>query len=528
MRLLPRYPRGRPQLDGSSSVSQLASPSADLLIRALSSILACAFALVLPAVAQADLLEHEASFGSGVQPDARFVDAGGIATDDAGRVYVTDTLAGRVEVFESASEGNRFIRSFGEGLMRQPVGIAIDPRNRVYVVDSARHTVTMFDSLTDGLGVRREIGLGTGTELGHLNNPRHVITDRQGWVYVSERDTVRVQWFRPAGDNKTEPVSAFGLAEPATFFDPEGLTREDSLFPVFYVSDASETDGEVRMYDGRGSMLKVVAGPGTEPGQVTKPAGVALDPFGRLLVADAGNARLQVFDSNAGGSEFLGLHAGELVSPAAVASAPGALVYVADRGTGRVVRLRYDDADKDGALDPRDNCVGLPNSDQRDTDRDRQGDDCDGDDDNDTIADAADRCPHTKRGLDANRDGCGDPRSRIATPRDKKTYKRRRPPSKIVGTAFADELGVAGVEVAVALRKGATCRWYVAATKRLSAPASCDAPVWFRATGLERWNTKVSIKAAGTYRVQSRALQSDGVAENVFDRRNVRSFTVRR
>lgn len=489
-------------------------------------IVACALVLALPGAALGDLFEHESSFGSGLQPDSRFLDAGGIATDDAGRVYVTDSAAGRVEVFESASEGNRFIRSFGEGLMRAPVGIALDPRNRIYVVDAARNTVTMFDSLTDGLGLRREIGIGTGTELGRLNNPRHVVTDRQGWVYVSERDTVRVQWFRPAGDNRTEPVAAFGLAEPASFFDPEGITREDSLFPVFYVADASATDGEVRMFDARGAMLRIVAGPGSDPGRVTSPAGVSLDRFGRVLVADSGNGRVQVFDSNAGGSELLGLHSGELVAPAAISTAPGALLYVADRGSGRVVRLRYDDADKDGALDPRDNCLGLPNPDQRDTDRDRQGDDCDPDDDNDSIPDADDRCPRTRRGPDANGDGCGDPRSRIAMPRDNKTYRRRRPPSKIVGTAFADELGVSAVEVAVALRVGSSCRWYQAGRRVLSVPSSCDSPAWFRAAGLERWSTRVSIRAPGRYRVLSRALQADGVVENVFDRRNVRTFRV--
>jgi hypothetical protein len=112
-------------------------------------------------------------------------------------------------------------------------------------------------------------------------------------------------------------------------------------------------------------------------------------------------------------------------------------------------------------------------------------------------------------------------------PRNNKTYKQRRPPSKIVGTAFADELGVAGVEVAVSLQGGGSCRWYQAATRSLGPPAGCDAPVWFRATGLERWTTKVRIKSKGRYRVLSRALQADGVAENVFDRRNVRLFRVR-
>ena len=48
-----------------------------------------------PASASAQLFIPAGSFGSGVQPDGRFVQPAGIATDDAGRVYVADTGGGR-------------------------------------------------------------------------------------------------------------------------------------------------------------------------------------------------------------------------------------------------------------------------------------------------------------------------------------------------------------------------------------------------------------------------------------------------
>jgi hypothetical protein len=50
------------------------------------------------------------------------------------------------------------------------------------------------------------------------------------------------------------------------------------------------------------------------------------------------------------------------------------------------------DSDGDGVVDGRDNCQTVANSDQRDTDSDRQGDACDSDDDNDARADTADSC----------------------------------------------------------------------------------------------------------------------------------------
>lgn len=70
----------------------------------------------------------------------------------------------------------------------------------------------------------------------------------------------------------------------------------------------------------------------------------------------------------------------------------------------------YQDTDGDGVCDAEDNCPGLANEDQLDTDMDGFGDVCDGDDDNDGIIDEEDNCPFTPNEdqLDTDMDGIGD------------------------------------------------------------------------------------------------------------------------
>jgi hypothetical protein len=207
-----------------------------------------------------------------------------------------------------------------------------------------------------------------------------------------------------------------------------------------------------------------------------------------------------------------------------VALAPGARLYATDAGNGRVVRLVYDDADRDGAIDARDTCPGLPNQDQRDTDRDRSGDACDEDDDNDGVTDAPDLCPRSARQPDANRDGCADPASRITVPG---VSRRRGVPSRIAGTAFADSVGLASVDVALARRvAGGSCRWWNG--RRFAAAArSCSAPVWVRARGTDLWSVRVRLPRRGSFVALSRASQRGGLVEASRSSRNTRAFRLR-
>jgi DNA-binding beta-propeller fold protein YncE len=482
--------------------------------------LACAALGALPAAAVAEpLLAHEAAFGG---PQGRFADPAGIAADAGGRVYVADAGAGRVEVFDSASDGNAYLGTIGVGELVRPTGVAIDNRGRVYIADSGRGIVVRYSSWVDGSEKTGEIGSG-GSALGQLGDPRFLVPDTESRIYVVERSNVRVQWLTTTGD----AIAAFGVGEPAPFDQPEGIARERS--GVLYVTNASPSAGALRQYDRRGMLLGQLAGPGSGAGELSAPRGVIRDAVGRLIVADSGNDRVQVLVPPAYGTGAIDVYAGAgsaaLSRPAAVALAPGADLYVTDAGNGRVVRLRYDDADADGAIDARDNCIGLSNRDQRDTDRDGHGDACDDDDDGDAVLDGADACPRSARGPDANGDGCADPQSRITVPGASVTT-RRRPPGRIAGTAFGDTLGVARVEVAVARVVGrARCRWWRGSG--FGRVASCDAPVWVSARGRDYWSARVRVSRRGSYRVLSRAAQRGGALERARTPRNTRAFRLR-
>ena len=64
------------------------------------------------------------------------------------------------------------------------------------------------------------------------------------------------------------------------------------------------------------------------------------------------------------------------------------------------------DADGDGVPDAADNCPGVRNPDQADSDVDGIGDACDPDADNDGVADANDVCPASPTGARVNGAGC--------------------------------------------------------------------------------------------------------------------------
>ncbi|PWC56260.1 hypothetical protein TSO221_02345 [Azospirillum sp. TSO22-1] len=216
-----------------------------------------------------------------------------MTTDGNGLLYVCDNAGRRIVVFDA--EG-KFLRSIGNsGALQRPSGVAVNKDgSRVYVVDtggvnSEKHQVVMFDGQGKELGV---IG-SRGSAPGQLNLPLSVTYNvANDHIYVVDGGNFRVSEF--AADGRF--VRAFGDIgrNSGQFARPKAITsdREGNV----YVTDAAF--GNFQIFDKDGKLLLDVGGRGASGvgGEFMLPAGITVDKFdGRVYVVDQFFPKVDVF-----------------------------------------------------------------------------------------------------------------------------------------------------------------------------------------------------------------------------------------
>jgi len=182
--------------------------------------------------------------GWGKLPDGwQFVECAGVTVDARDNVFVFTRGEHPVIVFDR--EG-RFLRSWGEGLVRRAHSIYIDADGMVWLTDDMHHTVRKFTAegkllLTIG-SPDQPTALHGGKP---FNRPTHVaICPRTGALFISD---------------------GYG-------------------------------NSHVHKYEPDGRHVKSWGGPGTDPGQFNLPHNLTTDRNGLVYVADRENHRVQIFD----------------------------------------------------------------------------------------------------------------------------------------------------------------------------------------------------------------------------------------
>lgn len=231
------------------------------------------------------------SYGSG---DGKFIYPQGIALDKNGRVYVVDTGNNRIQVFDTLG---KFLGKWSHNWTGNTIsGIAVDnPTNAVYVTDTGSFDGVLHQFVNDSIQVFDSQGnflrnLGTrGSGSGEFSGPGGIATDAAGDVYVCDTGHSRILKYSPSGDFLKVAT------EGDSSVDGVAVDRNGNIYvPGSY----GQFEFQVEIFDSAGKYTRELTF--SEPTPVEHywmPIAVAVDRVGNTYTVDADNDGLRVFNS---------------------------------------------------------------------------------------------------------------------------------------------------------------------------------------------------------------------------------------
>ena len=262
-----------------------------------------------------------------------------VAVDSKDRVYAFNRGDHPMIVFDS--DGN-FLNSWGEGLFPRAHGLTLGPDDTLYCTDDGDHTVRQctldgkalmtigvpgkpaeyyggqpFNRCThvaidpktgdlyvsDGYGNARVHKYspdgkllfswgGPGTDPGEFNIVHNIATDKDGYVYVADRENHRVQVFDSNGKFETQwpnvhrPCALF-ISEEQNVYVGElgwGMSVNRNVPNIGPRVSVMNTRGE--------TLARIGNGYGLEDGQFIAPHGICLDSKGNMYVGEVAHTNI--------------------------------------------------------------------------------------------------------------------------------------------------------------------------------------------------------------------------------------------
>ena len=266
----------------------------------------------------------------------RFLEVVDAAVDSQDRVYVFSRGEHPLTVFDR--DGN-FLTSWGEGKFKRPHGITLGPEDTLYLADDGGHAIYQFTLdgklmmtigtpgkgagfmsgqpfqqptkvardpktgelyISDGYGnarVHKFTGEGKyvsswgepGIDAGQFNLPHSVALDKDGRVFIADRENLRIQIFDRQGKFLTMWNNIHRPCGMHLAGEGEQRVYVGELAPAYpFSQNYPNTGGRISIYDLQGRLLArlgdIQAGEG--PHQFLAPHGITVDSRGDIYVGE--------------------------------------------------------------------------------------------------------------------------------------------------------------------------------------------------------------------------------------------------
>ncbi|UCD34943.1 MAG: hypothetical protein JSU90_11725 [Nitrospiraceae bacterium] len=221
-----------------------------------------------------------------------------VALDRVGNVYVAESSANRVQIYNS---NGVYLRTLG-GLLT-PLCVAVDSSDRIYVCNKQNGTVAVY---RPDLSLLHRLGWQDGQEVGEFVQPNDIAIDSLGRVFVVDEGGDGVKVYNPDGTLNFE----FGGTgrDNGHFNRPSGIAIDDASSEVAVVDHQYTTDStggqiegaRIQIFDMNGAFQRGFPKFGNMVGQLFRPQRLAMDGEGRIYVTDSFHNVVIVYDKSDG------------------------------------------------------------------------------------------------------------------------------------------------------------------------------------------------------------------------------------